>query len=368
MRVVIIGGGVMGCVSAWRLAEAGVHVTVLERALPGAEASSAAAGILGAQCENEGPGPLLDLCVASRAMWPAFAAQVREASGVDVHLLQHGLLEVCTTPEEVQKRQDRAAWMQGYGLHATWLDGPAAHALQPALGPQILGALHVPDDGQVEPRLLARALALAARHAGATLLTGHTVRDVLTTAGRVTGVRTDQTTLPADAVVVAAGAWTDLVPGLALRRTTIAPLHGQLLMLDAGRPLFTQTLAGRHSGGKHGYVVPRADGRVVVGATSEAIGYEKRVTADGLHWLLSLALEFVPGLAGAHVLEHWSGLRPQAQDGLPLLGAHPAVQGLVLASGHHRNGILLTPVTGDVVTRAVLGQEQWVELDAFLPG
>lgn len=368
MRVVVIGAGVMGCVTAWRLAQVGAHVTVLERAVPGAEASSAAAGILGAQCENDGPGPLLDLCLASRAMWPAFAEELREASGVNVHLLRHGLLEVCTTQEEVSIRQERAHWMHAHGLTATWLDRDDAHALQPALGPAVLGALHLPDEGQVEPRLLAKALVVAAHKAGARLVSGHTVREVLTQNGRVTGVRTDLEDLAADAVVVAAGAWTDLVPGVATRRTTIQPLHGQLLLLDAGRPPLLPTLAGRHSGGRHGYIVPRGDGRVVVGATSEAIGYEKRVTDDGLTWLLALALEFVPALAGAAVLEHWSGLRPQALDGLPLLGRHSAMTGLVLASGHHRSGILLTPVTGDVVTRAVLGQEQWVELDAFLPG
>lgn len=367
MHVVIIGAGVMGCATAWRLAQAGVRVTVLERALPGAEASSAAAGILGAQTENDAPGPLLDLSLASRALWPRFADELQAASGMDIRLQQCGLLEVCTLPDEVAVRQQRAAWMQARGLRATWLDAAAARALEPMLGPAILGALHVPDDGQVEPPLLAQALALAATRAGAQVLSGRRVLTVTTAQGRVTGVQTDHEQLDADAVVIAAGAWTDMIPGLAARRTTIQPLHGQLLLLQTDQPLFTATLAGRHSGGRHGYIVSRGDGRVVVGATSEAIGYDKRVTAGGMHWLLSLALEFVPALANARVLDHWSGLRPQSQDGLPLLGPHRDVEGLVFASGHHRNGILLTPVTADVTVNAVLGLRQRLDLTPFQP-
>ena len=367
MQVVVIGAGVMGCATAWRLAQAGVLVTVLERAVPGAEASSAAAGILGAQTENDGPGPLLDLCLASRALWPKFAAELRDATGIDVHLLQHGLLEVCTLADEVAARQDRLLWMRDNGLRALWLDGEAARALEPELGTSVLGGLLLRDDGQVEPRLLTQALAQAARHAGVQMVSGRSVVGVVTEGDRVTGVRTDWGLLNADAVVVAAGAWTDLVPGLARRRTTIAPQHGQLLMLDTGMPIFSMTLAGRHSSGRHGYVVPRADGRVVVGATSDAVGYDKRVTAAGLQWLLDLAIEFVPALAHARVLEHWSGLRPQSQDGLPLLGTHREVDGLIFASGHHRNGILLTPITAEVTVNAVLGLRQRLDLRAFQP-
>ena len=367
MHVVVIGAGVMGSATAWRLAQAGARVTVLERALPGAEASSAAAGILGAQTENDGPGPLLDLCLASRALWGQFAEELRAASDVDVHLLQRGLLEICTQPEEVAIRRERAAWMQRAGLRAQWLDLRTVRKQEPALGERVLGALFLPDDGQVEPRLLAGALAVAAMRAGAQLLTGRTVRSVTSAAGRVTGVQTNQEQLAADAVVVAAGAWTDLVPGLAHRRTAIHPLHGQLLMLHTGAPLLQATLAGRHSGGRHGYIVPRADGRVVLGATTEAIGYDKRVTAGGMHWLLDLALEFIPALAQARVLDQWSGLRPQAADGLPLLGAHPEIAGLVFASGHHRNGILLAPLSAEVAANAVLGRPQRFDLAAFLP-
>ncbi len=367
MHVVVIGAGVMGCATAWRLAQFGVRVTVLERALPGAEASSAAAGILGAQTENDAPGPLLELCLASRALWPQFADELRVASGVDVHLLQLGLLELCTTPEEIALRHQRAQWMTARGLRAQWLDADAARALEPALGPAVLGALLLPDDGQVEPPLLARALALAAGRAGAEVLTGQTVQRVAVADGRVNGVQTDQAWLAADAVVIAAGAWTDLVPDLVPRRTAIRPLHGQLLLLHTGERLLHATLAGRHSGGRHGYIVPRADGRVLVGATTEAIGFDKRVTAGAMAWLLSLALEFVPQLADARVVDQWSGLRPQSADGLPLLGPHRAVEGLIFASGHHRNGILLTPVTAEVTVNAVLGLRQRLELTAFLP-
>ena len=352
----------MGCATAWRLAEAGAQVTVLERAVPGAEASSAAAGILGAQIESSGPGPLLELCLASRALWPQFAAQLQQASGVDVRFLRHGLLEICTTPAEVTAARARAQWQTAVGLRAQWLPRAQALAHVPVLGPAVLGALHVVDDAQVEPRLLVRALAIAAQRAGAHFLAGHTVTRVEAASAQVAAVVTDRSRLPTDAVVVAAGAWTDCVAGLPQLRTAVVPQHGQLLMLQLPRPLFALTLAGQR-----GYVVPRADGRVVVGATSEALGYEKQVTAHGTARLLELARSFVPALAAAPVVETWSGLRPRPQDGLPLLGPHSGLPGLVLASGHHRNGILLTPVTAEVAARAVLGKTQPLDITPFAP-
>lgn len=367
MQVVVIGAGVMGCGVAWRLAQAGARVLVLERAIPGAEASSAAAGILGAQAENEAPGPLLDLCLASRQRWPDFAAELHALTGIDVHLEQHGLLELGFTPAEIQRQHERAEWMRALGLRAEILDPEQALELQPAVNPQILGALHLPEDGQVEPRLLMQALRLAALRAGVEIRSGQTVKHLEMQQNQVLAILTETERIPADAVVLAAGAWTDLVPGLDSRRTTIAPQHGQLLMLKTETRLFAQTLAGRDANGRHGYLVPRRDGRVVVGATSEAQGYAKTLTADGRAWLLDMARKLAPALANAEVLDHWSGLRPQSGDGLPLLGEHRAVKGLVLASGHHRNGILLAPVTAEVAARAVLGERQTVEIGAFLP-
>lgn len=362
MKIVVLGAGVMGCGVAWRLAQAGKSVTVLEKAVPGAEASSAAAGILGAQAESEGPGPLLDLCLRSRQAWPQFWAQLRATTGIDVGLIQEGLLELAHDDAGCQRLLHRQAWMQAANLRADLLDPNQARALEPALGPTLRCALHLPDDHQVEPPLLARALAAAAVRAGARLVPRSQVQGLDRQGDRVVGVRTATETLACDAVVVATGAWTDLLPDLAPRRAAIEPVHGQLVLLDTRPPLLRKTLALRH-----GYVVPRADGRVVCGATMEQTGYDKQVTAAGLRHVLGLALDAVPALADSPVLQHWSGLRPRSADDLPLLGPHRTVQGLHFATGHHRNGILLAPVTAEAVAAGVLGQNPGFELAAFAP-
>ncbi len=363
----IIGAGVMGCAVGRVLAEAGCDVTLLEKAVPGAEASSAAAGILGAQTEGSGPGAFLDLCLQSRALWPQFAADLVRASDVPIGYLPRGLLELCTDAAGLALAEQRLAWMRQAGLRAELLDRQELLRLEPALGPAVLAALSLPDDHSVEPPLLARALAVAAARAGAHFRPASEVQGLHVTDGVVQGVQVAGQRLPADAVVVAAGAWTDLLPGLTSRRTTVRPVHGQLVMLDTRPPLLHRVLT-THGFSKHGagYLVPRADGRVVVGATSEDTGYHKQVTAGGLLRVLGLAVGLVPGLAGAPILQHWSGLRPMILDGLPLLGPHPSVRGLHFATGHYRNGILLAPVTARVVADGVLGRDV-SEFGAFLP-
>lgn len=361
-RILIIGAGVMGCAVGRELALAGCDVTLLEKAIPGAEASSAAAGILGAQSETDGPGVFLDLCLRSRALWPQFARDLQQESDVAIGYLNRGLLEVFTEDAGAERAETRARWMHDAGLRASLLTRAEALALEPALGPAVRGALHVPDDGSVEPPCLARALAVAAARAGVKFRENAQVQRVVIEDGAVRGVLLADALLRADAVVVAAGAWTDLLPGLAARRTAIEPVHGQLIMLDTRRPILQRTLA-THGG----YIVPRADGRVVVGATTETTGFRKQVTAGGLQRVLGVALDLVPALAEAAVLQHWSGLRPFAVDGLPLLGAHEWVLGLHFATGHHRNGILLAPVTARVVADAVLGRAPGMDLRPFRP-
>lgn len=367
-RVVIIGAGVMGCGVARELARAGCTVTLLEKAVPGAEASSAAAGILGAQTECEGPGAFLDLCLHSRALWPGFAADLQRETDVAIGYQRHGLLEAFTDERGLADAQTRLDWMHAAGLRADLLDREAALRAEPALGPQVLGALHLPDDHAVEPAQLARAVAVAAARAGATFRSGQEVQGLVVQGDCVRGVRVAGEDLAADAVVVAAGAWTDLLPGLAALRSPIRPVHGQLALLDARPPLLRKTLTlHRFSQGGAGYVVPRPDGRVVVGATSEATGFHKQVTAAGLLHVLGLGVALVPGLERAAVLQHWSGLRPRSDDGLPLLGPHAEMQGLHFATGHYRNGILLAPVTARVVADAVLAREPLLDLTLFLP-
>jgi glycine oxidase len=357
-EVLVVGGGVMGCGIALRLRQAGARVTVLERAIPGAEASSAAAGILAPQWESEGPGPFFELCLRSRALYQGFAAELRELSGVDIAYRPCGLLRVIFDGEDLQRAESTVAWQHGMGLRAELLDGASARELEPHLSPKALGAAHFPDDHQVDNRLLVRALTMAAARAGATFKSGY-VRGVVHEHGRAVGVDLDGEVLRADAVVVAAGSWSSLVQGAGVSAQGVRPARGQMVQLQTRLPLLTRVVTS-----SKGYLVPRADGRIIAGSTMEHVGFDKQVTAAGLARILDMALELCPDLGPAPVTETWAGFRPWTRDALPYLGEGP-VPGLFLATGHFRNGILLAPITAKLVAQAVLGEKPAMDLTPF---
>lgn len=356
--VIVVGGGVMGCGIALRLRQAGVRVTILERSIPGAEASSAAAGILAPQWESEGPSPFLDLGLRSRALYPGLAAELRELTGVDIGYRPCGLLRAAFDEADVRHLQETQAWQNQRGLRAELLDPTQAREAEPHLSERVLAALHLPDDHQVDNRLLARALSMAAARVGATFRNGH-VRGVLEERGRVVGVDLDGEPLRADAVVLAAGAWSGLVQGVPLDPRMVRPARGQMLQLQTRLPVASRILTS-----KKGYVVPRADGRVICGSTMEFTGFDKQVTAEGLSRILGMALELCPALGAAPVDSMWAGFRPWTEDHLPILGPGP-LPGLVLATGHFRNGILLAPLTAQLVAQVVLGETPSMDLSPF---
>ena len=358
--VVVIGAGVQGSAVALRLAQAGRRVVVLERAVPGAEASSAAGGILSPGVEAVEPGPFYALCRASLARYPAFVADVERLSGMSTNLRHLGTLEVALDDDHARILAARAEKLLKHGLPAEVLDEAAARALEPALSPQTRGALYFPDEGSLDPRLLARATYVAAWRAGATFVTGQ-VRRILTDGGRAVGVEHEAGRIAAGAVVLAAGSWSLQVEGHGLPPGAVRPVRGQIALLDTRPPLLSRVV---FSG--HGYVVPRPDGRVLCGSTMEEVGFEKAVTAGGLRHVLDVAIEIAPDLEKAPVVETWSNFRPASPDGEPILGAG-SVPGLLYATGHTRNGILLTPVTADAVSAAILGRTPPVDLTPFSP-
>jgi len=358
MEVLVVGAGVVGCGVAWRLQQAGARCTVLERSIPGAEASSAAAGILAPQAEADGPGPFLELCLASRALYPAFVRELRETSDVDVAFRPCGVLGARFDEPGVAEAQARIGWQRARGLEASWLDRVAARSLEPELSAEVRGAAHFPGDAVVDNRLLVSALTIAAARAGARFVTAQ-VHGLVERGGRAVGVSTDQGELGGDAVVLAAGAWTALVPGALGSPSAVRPARGQMVMVRARVPICRHVVFGAH-----GYAVPRTDGRVLLGSTMEFAGFEKQVTAGGLATVLGVGLQLFPGLAGAPVVETWAGFRPHTPDGLPVLGPAP-LAGLFLASGHFRNGILLTPITANVLTDTILGRTPSIDLTPF---
>lgn len=356
--VVVIGAGVQGCAVALRLAQAGQDVLVLERSIPGAEASSAAGGILSPGVEAVEPGPFYALCRASLARYPALVREVEATTGVAVGYREGGTLEVALEDDHAQLLAARAERLERQGLPAEVLDDAAARRLEPSLSPETRGALFFPDEASLDPRLLSRALYLAARAAGARFQTGQVLR-IVHEGGRAVAVEHDAGRIDAGAVVLAAGAWSALVPGSGLPRGAVRPVRGQIALLDTRQRLLSRVVFS-----DKGYVVPRADGRLLCGSTMEEVGFEKAVTAGGLHRVLGMALEIAPALTHVPVVDTWSNFRPASPDGAPVLGPS-SVAGLFYATGHTRNGILLTAITADAVAAAVLGRPPPVDLAPF---
>jgi glycine oxidase len=342
----VVGGGVIGLGIAWRAATAGLSVTVVDEA-PGRGASWAAAGMLAPVTEvHYGERPLLGLNLAAAARWPSFAAEVEEASGQPVGYRPGGTLAVARDADDNAALEDLYRFQLRCGLEVERLRSRECRQLEPGLAPSIRGGVLAAGDHQVDNRALVEALMVACDRAGVRTVTGR-VAELATDGDRVTGVvLAGGERLAAWVVVLAAGCWSGGVGGLAAEALPpVRPVKGQLLYLrgPAGEPLCQRNVRGLEV-----YVVPRGDGRVVVGATVEEQGFDTRVTAAAVHDLLRAALELLPDVAELELAETVVGLRPGSPDNAPMLGpAGPA--GLVVATGHYRNGILLTPVTADAV-------------------
>ena len=350
--VVLIGGGVIGLSLGWRLAQAGCPVTLIERnALTGRGASWAAAGMLAAGIEAEPTEEaLFALARWSQSLWPDFAAELEAATGLPVGYDETGTLVCAFTRDQAEKLRHGIAFQRELGGVFEWLGSAAAREREPGLAPNLVAAAFSPNDHQVDNRLLAAALAEAFRRAGGRLVTG-VEASVDLAGGRAVGIVAGDTRHPADLTILAAGAWSRMVPGLpAAYRPPTRPIKGQMLALQmpAAAPLVRHVIWGGHC-----YLVPRADGRLLIGATVEERGFDTTITAGGLLGLLDDAWRTLPGIEELPVHETWAGFRPGSPDDQPMLGA-TGIDGLLVATGHHRNGILLTPATADAMAELVL--------------
>ncbi len=351
-RVAIIGAGVVGLGVAWRIAGR-AEVTVFDRGQAGAGASFAAAGMLAACCEAEpGEEALVALGRDSQARWPAFAEVLARASGIDVELRGEGTLVLALTADDQAEIAQRLPFQQGLGLPLEWLSAAATRAREPHLAGKIAGALFSPQDHQVDNRKLTQALRIAAESAGVKIREHCPVKEIAVARGRAIGiVLEDGTMVPAEKVVLAAGAWSRGIGGLPPdRRPPVRPVKGQMLSLrmDAAAPLLNHVLWAPGA-----YLVPRRDGRLIVGGTVEEKGFDDKITAGGMLTLLEAAWRAVPAIEELPIDEIWVGHRPGSRDDAPILGRGP-LEDLFYATGHHRNGILLAPVTADAMARLVL--------------
>jgi len=363
--VAIVGGGVCGLVVAWRARARGLTVCLLDRGPLGDGATHAAAGMLAPVTEADpGERALLTLGLESARRWPAFADELRDVTAIDVGYRATGTLVVARDRDELEALDRELALRERLGLEAHRLMPSQARGLEPALAPTVRGGLHVPSDHSADPRALVAALIAACEGAGAVLRPGCEATRLIADAGRATGVELrGGDVVRAASVVVAAGAWSADLEGVpADARVPVRPVKGQIMRLRdrSGPGLLDRVL--RYEGG---YVVPRGDGSYVLGATQEERGFDTRLTALGVYEMLRDAQELIPGLLELEIAEAQAGLRPGTPDNAPALGASGALDGLFWATGHHRNGILLAPMTGDLLATELSGEGAVAE--AFSP-
>ena len=344
--VIIIGGGIIGLSLSIELNKRGVRVLVVERGEPGREASQAAAGML-ADCTVETPAALQPLATASARMYPEFVHELQDESGIHIDLRDEGTL-VFPSPEHVYNRP-------GFSTESL-LPAPLTE-MEPTLADPHRPAIYL-KERSVDPRALTAAALKAAKHRGVDISSGSPVRNVLTSADRATGVGTDKTNYLAPVIVNCAGAWAGHLPPL---HFPTRPVKGQMLAV-AAKSLLRHVIRAPEV-----YLVPRSDGRVLIGSTLEDAGYDKRTSPNVIQRLHKAAINLAPALEHARVLEDWAGLRPGTPDDLPILGA-TTLPGYFAATGHYRDGILLAPITAQVMAQLITREKSDHDISAFSPG
>jgi glycine oxidase len=357
---VIAGGGLIGGAIALELALAGVRVAVFDQGEPGREASWAGAGILSPAPENPATIPLVPLGKASMALYPEFVARVEEISGNEVGFRPRGALEALFSRDTARELSTHVALHHGWGLKAEAISAEDALELEPGLSPDVEAAVLRPDEASVDNRALTLAVFDAAQKSGAEIFAHRKVQGILREKGRCSGLQLENEKVSAKWTVIAAGSFSASIAGVDAC-APVRPAKGQMVSLRAERLKIERVLWSDKV-----YLVPRNDGRILAGATVEYVGFDKKVTAGGLQKILSAAIELAPDLAHAQVQETWAGLRPDSPDHLPILG--PAeIDGLLIATGHFRSGILLAPITARLIREWITEQSVYVDWERFSP-
>ncbi|MDQ2717574.1 MAG: glycine oxidase ThiO [Chloroflexota bacterium] len=347
--VLIVGGGVIGCAIAYYLCRAGAEVIVLDQGEVGAQASSAAAGLLAPLGSLTGPGPFADLLLASWSLLPALVAELEEVSGVRIEYEQTGALRVVRNPRNIANLKMRMQAWEPLGLRMDWLTGNEARLREPLLAPDVRAAVYAPQEAQVRAPRLVKALAQAATIRGARLYSQQEIIGLQRHAGRVTGVYTPQgETIACEHLVIAAGAWASRCGEWLDVNIPISPLRGQILSL------LQPTMPLRHMiFGEAIYLAPKFDHTITVGATKDEAGFDRQITAGGISGLLNAAIRLAPTLAACPIEAMWTGLRPRTPDQQPILGKVAGWENVTLATGHGSVGIMLSAITGQTIAELI---------------
>jgi glycine oxidase len=364
-NILIIGSGIIGLSLARELHKNGAeNIKILERGKVGQESSWAAAGILAPNEESEKQDVLSQICLESQRLYTDFAEQLFVETGIDVELNRNGSLYLSFSEADDAEVRCRFEWRSNAGLDVEHLNGEAVRKIEPFVSPDVREALFFPDDWQVENRKLLIALQKYAELNGIEIVEDAEIKNLLTENGKVMGAKTSNNKFFAETVVLATGAWTSFIKSgendLAL--PDVKPIRGQMLSFKSAEHLFSTVIYS-----PRGYLVPRADGRILIGATVEDAGFDKNVTESGVKYLLETAYEISPHLASFEIFDRWAGLRPFTSDGLPILGAIAEIENLFIATAHYRNGILLAPLTAQILASKIVENLDSKYLEIFSP-
>ena len=363
-EILIIGGGVIGLSIARELNRRGVRgITVVEQGRCGEQSSWAAAGMLGAQAETDEPGDMLAFLAESRSKYPELAASLFGDTAIDIELDQKGTLYLAFDDDDVRQISARVQWQQKAGLNVQTMTAAEVRRTEPFVSPEVIGGALFPNDWQVENRNLIKALRHYADLNDVKIVEERSVIDLISQNGGVRGARTDEGEIIAGKTILATGAWTSLIKlGAFPVPIAVKPIRGQMIAFRTAKRLFERVI---YSTG--GYMVPRADGRVLVGATSEDVGFNRDITAEATAGLVEVATTISPALAGLSIVDQWTGLRPAGPDAMPILGEIDGIGGLYIATAHYRNGILLAPRTAEIMADLILEGRRSPYLEAFGP-
>lgn len=358
--IVIVGGGIIGLSVGWYLASRGERTVVYDRAEAGRAATWASAGMLAPNLEAEpGEEKLLPLLLESRRMWEDFARTLEETSSITVNYRREGTLLIALTWDDVERLRFQLGFQKSLGLDVELIDGEKVLEMEPNINRNVMAALYSRSDHQVDNRRVVQALKVAYLRSGGVLKEWVTVNRIVIEGGEVSGVFTENGFERAEYVVLAAGAWVRELDGIPeMLRPPVRPVKGQMISLktNPGNILVRHVIWGPMRNWGPVYIVPRLDGRLILGTTVEEMGFDTSVTAGGLMNILRGCWEILPSIVDLPVDEVWAGLRPGSRDDAPILGPTP-VKGLIMATGHYRNGILLAPITAEAITRYILSGE-----------
>jgi glycine oxidase ThiO len=364
-EILIVGGGVIGLSLARELHKKGAgKIIILERGKLGRESSFAAAGILAPQAEAEKPDDFFHFCSDSKNLYLNFAEKLSTETGIDIEVDRNGTLYLAFSETDAAEIRRRYKWQKKFELNVEYLNAEAIRKAEPFVSPDVRGALFFPNDWQVENRKLLAALQKYAKLNDIEVIENAEVKNLLIEKAKVVGAETSKGKIFTQTVVLATGAWTSLIKlsENALPLPEVKPIRGQILSFKTAKRLFSKVIYS-----PRGYIVPRIDGRILIGATVEDAGFDKNITISGTNFLLETALEISPNLANLKIYDKWAGLRPFASDGLPILGAIPKIENLFIATAHFRNGILLAPLTAKILADKIVENLDSKYLEIFSP-